>query len=602
MMNKISFYLRSVGVGIALTLAGACTDDFEEVNSDPNSFQVVPPANVMAGVMKNTLDLVGGQMNNWMYLGYGHYAGGLAGNSLHGFGIFQGFVSTYWETFYTDILKETEEIIDLYGDDPQFANRVYTARIWQAYVYSVMVSTWGAVPKSDALNLNTSITYDDEAAIYEDILTTLEEAAQNMTVDGDMLGGDPLYNGNNALWIKFANTLRLKIGLRVSEAYPELAQRHVTAAVGSGNLIDELSEGAALQWGTELANISYMYDRTEVNNIERFMPKVNDQFMMYLTTYRDPRTNAFADPSRAGYVFEDELLPAGGGEEKQAVVYSVFYLGEPLGSASTLPEWNLNPNDNPLMGNRIENYSLFGFEHFRARDMEYVIISASETHFMLAEAALKGWGVSAGQAQGFYEQGIRLSFAKYDLDGADAYLAQDGVRWDSPATEGKLNFVSIVRSSIPADNFGKIVVQRWLAMFHQGHDAWCLQRRTRVLPWAPHLSPAVDAGVDFLEYPERMTYPLTEESLNPVGYAAAVAMQGPDQLLTPLDINREYTPAAWDQLNAEFTTDFTSEFYGPSIDDLIARGMVEVDLTDGVNDEADLEMVRQGLAYDILDN
>ena len=79
-------------------------------------------------------------------------------------------------------------------------------------------------------------------------------------------------------------------------------------------------------------------------------------------------------------------------------------------------------------------------------------------------------------------------------------------------------------------------------MFFQGHDAYCLQKRTNMINWAPFLNPADRLGVDYLEYPQRMIYPPNELISNPVGYESGVTkLGGPDEVVTSLKMNGDLT-------------------------------------------------------------
>jgi len=484
-------------------------------------------------------------------------------------------VKEMWDDFYVNILKNLQVIIDDYGEDPGYANRVYMARIWKSYVYSVMVSTFGGVPMSQALRDATSVPYDTEEEIYASILDMLKEAGENITTGGDKWGQDPLFDGDNELWIKFANTLRLKIALRISEGFPTLAETHVREVMGNESmLLSSNEENAFLSWGTEEENWSYNYEEYIFSGryLTFYDIKVNNFFMLFMKTYKDPRIDAFADESSIPYQIIDTLYQSGTSGPQVAVQYPIPYLGEPLGSSSTLSAWDLRGTENPLSGVQDATYSMIDYDNFLVADANFMIVSYAETNFMKAEAALKGWGGSK-TAEQYYYDGIDASFEQYGIGGVDEYKNRDGIKWGT-ASEGDKNFVSIVTSGIPADPFTKIVVQRWIAMFNQGHDGWCLEKRTRAITWPPHLNPEQSRLLEWANIPERMIYATNEVALNQVAYEEAVArLTGGDDLESPLKMNKPITPVDWDAVAAEFSTDFGKHWYGNSIDDLIANGI-----------------------------
>ena len=93
----------------------SCDQTFEEINTDPNAFNVVSPENQLAGVVKNTLDLIGGEMNFQMYLSYGLYMGGVGGQFPRYYWT-ESRLNGWWNDFYVSILMNIEEIINTYGD------------------------------------------------------------------------------------------------------------------------------------------------------------------------------------------------------------------------------------------------------------------------------------------------------------------------------------------------------------------------------------------------------------------------------------------------------------------------------------------------------
>jgi hypothetical protein len=191
---------------------------------------------------------------------------------------------------------------------------------------------------------------------------------------------------------------------------------------------------------------------------------------------------------------------------------------------------------------------------------------------MKAEAALKGWGGSKTAEQYYYE-GIEASFEQYGIQGAAAYKERDGIKWGTSSI-GDRHFTGIVTSGIPADPFAKIVVQRWIAMFNQGLDAWCLERRTRAITWPPHLNPH-ETSITWSYPPERMVYSTNERTLNEAAYKEAAArLDGGDDLYTPLKMNKPVDPIIdWEAFPAKFNNDFGKHWYGNSIDDLVANGI-----------------------------
>jgi Starch-binding associating with outer membrane len=556
--------------GIVLFM-GSCTEDFEETNLDPNAFNFASPENVFPGVVFKTLDLVGGDMNTNMFMNYASYTGG-KGGQFPKFYYTESGVNRYWTQFYVDILKNNQTIIDNYSDRPGFANRVLIAKVWKSYVYSVMVSTFGGVPFDEALSTKTDIPYNTEEEIYVSILNMLKEAGDGLTTAGDKLGVDPVYGGDNAKWKKFANSLRLKIALRISTGFPALAETHVREVMAKEtDMINTNADNCTLKWGLNAENASYNW-RTFVfvQVLPSIYPYTNHHFILNLKSYEDPRLEAMIEKANKPLVIRDSLFAAGNTKPKVLVEYAIPYYGKPLGGNSTLPSWDLNANNNVLRNVADDSYSGPKKDLFMNADASYNVVTAAEVNLMKAEAKLKDWG-GVKTAEAYYYDGIEASFLQYKItSGFATYKERPGIKWGT-SSAGKKDLFGITTSAISADPMDKIVRQLWIALYNQGHDAWCLQKRTRGLLHAPHLAPDANAaaGGQYAEAPERMLYAPIELAVNPVAYKNAVAQIGTDWFYTPLKMNKPFTPVKWETVDAEFNQEFASYWYGFSVDDLI---------------------------------
>jgi hypothetical protein len=571
-ISKI-FFVAFLAIGIF-----SCTNGFEDMNKNPNNFNDASPETLLTGAIKNTVDLVGGEMNDQMYNNYASYYGGKGGQFPKFFYTESG-LDQYWRRFYVNILKNTQVIIDDYSDDPKYANRVHIAKIWKSYVYSVLVSTFGPVPYVDALGSQTTTTYTSEEAIYISILDMLKAAGDgiDVSVTGDKLSKDPVFNGNNLMWKKFANTLRLKIALRISEGFPALAQKHGAEVMANeAGLISSNTENVAMKWETILENWSFNYNRyVNVPAAEDVVPYMNFHYILNMKTYYDPRLKILAEPSTNPILINDTLTKSGSTIGQKVVVrYKIPYFGRPIGGTIPLSDWNLNPSKNILNGVANNRYSKPSKLLFMAQDMKFNIVTYAELNFMLAEAKLKDWGGSK-TAEQYYYAGIDASFQQYGVSsGVAAYKARDGVKWGTSSV-GDKDLFGIVTSGISADPMDKIARQIWLTSYNQGHDIWCLQKRTRILPLIPNFSPDTSTGNEFVDIPERMVYPISEIGLNNAGYVAAIQALGGNQMNIPLKMNKNpiYTPDYWISLPAVYNQEFARKFYGESEDDLKAAGI-----------------------------
>ena len=552
----------------------SCTNKFEEINTNEFIFNEASPEELFTGVVKNTLDLVGGVLNDQMYNTYASYYGGKGGQFNRFFFTEQG-LDSYWKRFYVNVLKNNQAIIDNYSNDPAYANRVYIAKIWKSYVFSVLVSTFGPVPYQDALKGLNAAKYDSEEFIYTEILAELKEASENIDVSGDALQQDPLFDGDINKWKKFANTLRLKLAIRISEGFPALAQQHGSDAMtNETNLVNSNADNVFMKWGTAQENWSFNYARyIFIQANEDVVPYMNFHFLLNLKTYKDPRLVALVEPSSEPILIRDEVFMAGSTTDKITVEYELPFLGRPLGGNAAVDGWALDANENILNGLPNRRYSRPKLDLFMAPDMSYNIITYAETNFIKAEAQLKGWGGSK-TAEQYYYDGIDASFEQYGVTNGSDYKNKEGIKWNTSSI-GDRGLFGVVTSGISDDPLDKIVRQRWLAGYNQGHDMWCVQKRTRILPLIDQFEPDGATGLDYAPLPERMIYPpLIEGSLNNEALQDAINNLGGNTLYNALKINKAYTPVQWENLVPEINQDFAKHFYGDSEDDLIAAGVI----------------------------
>ena len=572
-MNKNKNYINLKLSLLIILFSMSCTNDFEEINTNEFIFNEASPEALFTGVVKNTLDLVGGTMNDQMFNTYASFYGGKGGQFNRYFYTEQA-LDQFWKRFYVNILKNNQDIIDSYSSDSNYSNRVTIAKIWKSYVYSILVSTFGPVPYQEALQGKNAAAYNSEELIYTDILAELKSAFENLDISGDTLAQDPIFNGDLTKWKKFANSLRLKIALRISEGFPALAEQHGSDAMANeGSLISSNDENASMKWGLEQENWSFNYSRyvfVEAN--DDVVPFMNLHFLLNLKTYKDPRLFKLVEPSNDPITITDVVFRSGSTTEQITVEYELPYFGRPLGGNAGVEGWDLNQNDNILNGLANRRFSRPKLDVFMAADMSYNIITYSEINFIKAEAQLKGWGGSK-TGEEYYYDGIEASFQQYGATGFTDYKNTAGIQWGTTSV-GDRGLFGVVTSGISNDPIDKITRQRWLASYNQGHDIWCMQKRTRTLPLIDQFAPDGATGLDYAPLPERLVYPpLSEGGLNNAAYQDAILNLGGNTLYNELQMNTYYDPIQWETLVPELNQDFGTHFYGDSEDDLIAEGI-----------------------------
>ncbi|GEO11191.1 SusD/RagB family nutrient-binding outer membrane lipoprotein [Segetibacter aerophilus] len=470
-------YLNILTVAFLLFTTSSCKKELAETNINPNTAQVAQPDYLLTAASKITADAYWGADNNfnsslllvqhWAKIQYTEPDRYIFSNS--------SFVSL-WNTGYSQSITNLNTIIKL-ADAQGNSNYKGVALVLRSWVFQLLTDAYGDIPYKQAGNIDQYLTpaYDTQKDVYFGLLDDLKTAQAALDPAGKALAGDVIYAGKIALWKKLANSLRLRIALRIADREPEKSKQVLAeiAAQGSGYISSN----------SEIAQLGY-FDSPNQNPISAWF-ETRDDFRISktltdkLVQLNDPRLAVFASKTQA-------TTPTG-------------YVGIPNG-LTTGDANNLGFSKTSKPGTYII-----------ASRAPAVIISYAEVLFDRAEAAARG--LTGENAADLYTQAIRASFAQYSVADYDisAYLGQPATQFD-------------------AANYKKSIgEQKWIALYGQGLEAFAEWRRLDF----PKLAPAV-AGVLNNQLPVRFIYPGTEQSLNKENYKNAVANQGADVLTTKL--------------------------------------------------------------------
>jgi hypothetical protein len=352
------------------------------------------------------------------------------------------------------------------------------AHILRAWNFQLITDAFGAAPYKDAgkITEDQSPDYDNQQDIYHGIINELDSALTQLNESGPAISGDVIYNNDITKWKKFANSLKLRIALRISDAEPDLSKQLVSEVLNSKDgLINSNAETAQFVYQAS-PNWNPVANNFSTRNDYRISKTIVDE----LYALNDPRLPVYAS------------LPTDTSVKK--------YVGVPNG---------LTTSDANSLG--LAKTSLPG-AYFSAASAPAVIQSYSEVLFLRAEAAARGF--STEDAATLYQQAITASLNQYGITNStvvDEYLQQPSVQYN-------------------AGNFkASIGQQKWIALFGEGLEAFAEWRRLNY----PVLQAAV-AGIYGDKIPVRFIYPSKEQTLNGDSYQQAVAEQGTDDLFTHL--------------------------------------------------------------------
>lgn len=496
-------YKAAICALVLSTTLASCTKDFQEINTDPESSATIQPAFVFTKAQydgaKNNLNLLLGTMQYTTSF-----------NDVAGFG--SKYVSSqsqqssaqFSNAYYQEI-NEITMVIDAVKANPDQVNLLAAARIWKAYCYSRITDLYGDIPYSQAVqgynNANYKPAYDPQRLIYLDLLKELEESALSLNATKATFGqADLIYAGNTVKWKKFAYSLMLRLGMRLTKVDAALAETWVKKAIAGGVIVDDL----------DIAKIVYQNAGQDINknpialnlynsdyikadgNSNAEGGKYQNTFITYMKNNKDPRlgilsvvyVNGIADTSLAIQKGMPATLSA---KPADFVTYS-------------------EPNQKTVL-------ALGGAK---------LIYTTAETNFLLAEAALRGW-YPAGVPATLYESGVRAAMKQWSI-----IAPSDGIISDL-----QINTYIKYHPFNTAGTFDakmqQIYTEYWLAAFPDAQEAFASYRRTGY----PALVPVVYVGnATGGRIFSRMLYPLSEQNLNRASLEAAIARQGADDFLT----------------------------------------------------------------------
>lgn len=565
---------------IAGALFSAC-NKMTDINTDPTQFVKVMPEGSMNTAIKATPSILAQYPVNkyWEYANWVSLTGRY------------DCADVMWQTSYVTILNNLQQILNNYGSDTAFNNRIQIARIYKAYIQSILVGAYGPIASSQANDPNrmNSIMFDKEDSVYSNILNTLKDAAARMNTakTTDKLPYDVIYNGDLVKWKKFANTLRLKIALRSQLLLGNTALDAAREAMADeANLIGSEAEAAKIQFdNTTNGNqnpyyIGYSGKANVTAPTGISFPKMSDYMLDFLRSYKDPRINVYFDSVAKAtdrYILIDTLASTAD-DSLRIVSYPIPHWGIPK-STVKLSGWTASlANQVDPIGNS-NTFSNVTTKVWSDPARPMVILGFAETLFLKAEAAQLGLG-GAQTADAYYYAGIDANFLSWGmtLSAANTYKQVDGVKWGSSSV-GKTfrNYIGISNADIPDGDINKIYAQAWMNYFPDGgFDAWCMIRRTWSLNFPPHTNPS-SPGALYSDVPFRMFYPSTLVSLNPEGYADAMTQLGlvgtsseAINNTVALKFMKPHETINWNDVPAQYDYSLVQRWYGTTVQELDA--------------------------------
>ena len=508
MIRKITILLTA----LAFTL-GSCTKDFDSINIDPNS----PPAVPLNYLLTQSQLYLGGSAGD---PGYATWRANLiyalpatqmfsslstfyAGDKY----LYQADLSeAYFVTQYPSTIKGLVDLIYQSETDPANINIHSIARLMKVMQMSIITDLYGDVPYTEAgqgfINTNFSPKYDAQKDIYADMLNELSEAGTALSTTATNPGSaDLVYGGDVAKWKKFANSLMLRLAMRMQRVDAAAAQTWAKKAL-DGGVMTSNAETFSIKYANDGGTPSMNSNSFNLGPIEA--PTRNEVFkgsiqwsktlIDLMKSRTDPRISTIST------LKDGDVTPA-----KQK--------GLPSGLDAALLT--------ALTGETgSDNYSRPSSVLYSATN-PYILLPYAEVEFMKAEAIERGW-FTTGTAAAAYAAGQA------------AAISQLAVNTGAPTISGAAITAYQAANPYPATTLEAKMLQIHSEMFIlnastlNGFEGWANYRRTGLPVLTPTNFPGNATGGTIMR---RLIYPVSEQGLN-VNYKTAISTQGADLFTT----------------------------------------------------------------------
>nr|WP_121272750.1 SusD/RagB family nutrient-binding outer membrane lipoprotein [Pedobacter schmidteae] len=501
---------------VLLTVIAGCTKDFDQINTNPAKITEVGSrefgfmfsrAQSAATIHRPYTQTISILMPD-LYAQY--YALTTTSFTTDRYALNDGWLSRPAIITYVLTMPQLQAI---FNNSTPVSEEYALANIMKAYAFHRFTDQYGPVPYFGAGKTGSVIAYDSQETIYDDLFKRLDSAVINLKAStrANVFGAqDLIYGGDISKWVSFANTLRLRMALRISKISPDRAKKEAEAAVLSG----------VMTTNTQTASIERSLNGDDANGLA--FNAANNEFSMsstmasYLKGYADPRLGIYF----------------------QAAINSGQFKGLRNGSSATA----IN-----LPGNRPAETSNLGpkWVQINASKTAWTpnlaarqeVMAAAEAYFLRAEGVLNGWNMGGGTAKEYYEKGIELSLQQWGI--TDMTIIQNYINSAAlPAAPGDVaNSPAVATTPIKwaATTTGQraqIGTQKWLAIFPDGIEGWSEFRRTGYPVMYPLLQ-SDNADLPIGTFIKRLPYSSVEASTNAEGLAGGrKLLGGPDNAAT----------------------------------------------------------------------
>jgi hypothetical protein len=518
-MKKYKITLKeygSVALLCSLVFCLSCTDEYDSINTNKDRISVLAPSQLpfLFSKAQSTATNDGGNYQIAQNLFHDQYCQYFANTTTYfpsdRLVIRMDWIRAAWNPIYTEVVPQLQTIL---AKTERTSAEHALANIMWVYTFHRLTDTWGPVPYKSAGIVAPGVPYDAQDVIYNDLLLRLDSVVTTLDnfPGGNAFGDfDLIYGGNLDKWKKFANTLRLRLAVRISKVDPARAKTEGEKAAASGTLTTSPGDDALIKRST----------------------KGNDINGLSIMDWNEFRMSAAMESVLKGY--DDPRMP----------VY--FLPAVTTGDYEGLRN-GLTPGDMAAPLNKADANSHHGARWSSTLGLETPsnVMATAEADFLKAEGTLLGWNMGGGIAKSHYENGIRNSMMQWGITDnvvINAYINSI----NTPIAPGDflnsppLTDVPVLWGATPDVQKEQITLQKWLALYPEGVEAWADIRRSGALKLYPV------ANSDNPDLPSTPSNPATnwirripfindEKISNSVEVGRAqTLLNGPDNITTPL--------------------------------------------------------------------
>lgn len=415
-------------LALSLFMLGACTKNIDQVNLQTKQPTTSPAGPLFSNALRSLSDgLASASVNvNVFRFTVKQWAMAVYQTEARYDFTTRAIPQSWWTRMYKDVLRNLQEsgkIITANATmDPGVqANQLAILDVMQVYTYSILVNTFGNVPYTESLDIsNIRPKYDDAKTIYADLLKRISNDISKLNpASGGFSGSEDLiYKGSTAAWIKFAHSLRIRLGMTLADVDNAAAKAAMEAS-------------DAFAFSSAADNASFVYLALTPNTNPLYTDIILGGRADYVAAkdLMDPLIN-MSDPRKTGFFGTNNAGSYVGGVVGKSNTFSNMSKPSAKVSAAIAP-------------------CLF---------LDYV-----ETEFYRAEAIERGYNVAGGTAEQHYNNAITASILYWGGSATDAatYLSRPDVAYSTAAGAWKQ----------------KIGFQKWIGLYNRPYEAWTELRR-----------------------------------------------------------------------------------------------------------------------------